>query len=69
MGGLIGRTYDLTAEPGRSLWLAVAERPHATPSPAAAGPGELGGGWSDPAPGRRRLRQGTEIVPPETRTA
>ena len=37
----------------------MAERLHATPSPAAAGPGELGGGWSDPAPARRRLGQGT----------
>ena len=53
-----GRTYDLAAEPGRSLWRAVAERLHATPSPAGAGRGELGGGWSDPAPGRRRLGQG-----------
>jgi putative restriction endonuclease len=54
-----GRAYDLSIEPGRSLWNAVAERLQAVPQPSTGAQLELGGGYSEPVPTRRRLGQGT----------
>ena len=60
-----GRTYDLTTGIGRKLWDDVVARLQAAPPPAsspARGEGdqlELGGGYGEPVPTRRRLGQGT----------
>ena len=54
-----GRTYDLTAEVGRKLWDAVAERLQATSTPIAGEQPTLGGGFTEPVPTRRRMGQGT----------
>jgi putative restriction endonuclease len=53
-----GRTYDLSIEPGRSLWSAVAERLQPA-APESDNQLVLGGGYSTPVPTRRRLGQGT----------
>jgi putative restriction endonuclease len=54
-----GRTYDLTAEPGATLWRQVVDRLQGDQRPEPGGGPDLGGGWSDPVPTRRRLGQGT----------
>jgi putative restriction endonuclease len=54
-----GRTYDLSIEPGRSLWTAVADRLQGLPHPAMGAPPVHGGGYSEPVPTRRRMGQGT----------
>jgi putative restriction endonuclease len=54
-----GRSYDLSTEPGRSLWKAVAERRQAMPFVATGEQVELGGGFGEPVPTPRRLGQGT----------
>lgn len=54
-----GKSYDLTVEPGRSLWRQVAERLTArvtVESPETEG---IPGGYGDPVPTRHRLGQGT----------
>jgi hypothetical protein len=60
-----GKTYDLTAGIGRKLWDDDVARLQAAPPPASSpAPGEghrleLGGGYGEPVPTRRRLGQGT----------
>jgi len=54
-----GRSYDLRTEPGASLWRQVLDRIQGTEHPEGRGGGELGGGYGEPVPARRRLGQGT----------
>ncbi len=54
-----GRTYDLQVQPGRSLWREVVDRLQASTARPGVESTDLGGGWSEPVPQRRRLGQGT----------
>lgn len=53
-----GRTYDLTKDSGKALWDQVAIRLRADPGMSPE-PGEIRGGYGDPALVRRRIGQGT----------
>jgi putative restriction endonuclease len=54
-----GRRYDLTTPVGSALWHDVSERLQGTTARTGAVPGEMPGGFAEPALVRRRIGQGT----------